>query len=68
MEISKAEAQVIYQQALTRVAADAAYDLFCQFIGARLGILIFGSNFWDPHWKQNPYFVFDSGYSGRNLF
>jgi hypothetical protein len=31
-EISKTEAQVIDQQALTKVAADAAYDLFHQFI------------------------------------
>jgi hypothetical protein len=35
---------------------------------AWLGIPIFGSNFWDPHWKQNSDFVFDSKDSGRKTF
>jgi hypothetical protein len=33
-----------------------------------LGILIFGSNFWDPHWKWNSDSVFDSRDSGRIFF
>ena len=33
-----------------------------------LGIPIFGSNFWDPHWKQNPNSVFDSEDSGWIFF
>ncbi len=33
--------------------------------GARLGIPIFGSDFWDPHRKQNSDSVSDSGYSGQ---
>jgi hypothetical protein len=32
------------------------------------GILIFGSDFWDPHRKQNSDSASDSGYSGRKLF
>ncbi len=35
---------------------------------ARLGIPIFGSNFWDPHCKRNSDFIFDSKDSGWNLF
>ena len=35
---------------------------------ARLGIPIFGSNFWDPHCKQNSDSVFDSEDSGRIFF
>ncbi len=34
----------------------------------RLGILIFGSDFWDPHWKRNSNSVFDSKDSGRFFF
>jgi hypothetical protein len=33
-----------------------------------LGIPIFGSDFWDPHRKQNSGFVFDSEDSGRIFF
>jgi hypothetical protein len=33
-----------------------------------LGIPIFGSNFWDPHRKQNSDFVFDSKDSGWIFF
>ncbi len=33
-----------------------------------LGILIFGSDFWDPHRKQNSDSMFDSKDSGWNLF
>jgi hypothetical protein len=33
-----------------------------------LGIPVFGSNFWDPHWKQNSNSIFDSGDSGRIIF
>ncbi len=33
-----------------------------------LGILIFGSNFWDPHWMQNSNSVFNSEDSGRKIF
>jgi hypothetical protein len=32
------------------------------------GILIFGSDFWDPHKKQNSDFVFDSKDSGWKIF
>ncbi len=32
LEISKVESQVIEQQSLTKIEADAAYDLFCQFL------------------------------------
>ncbi len=32
LEISEAESQVIEQQSMTKVPADAAYDLFCQFV------------------------------------
>jgi hypothetical protein len=32
--------------------------------GTWLGIPIFGSDFWDPHWKQNSNSVFNSGDSG----
>ncbi len=35
---------------------------------AWLGILIFGSDFWDPHWKRNSDSVFDSEDSGRFFF
>ncbi len=35
---------------------------------AWLGIMIFGSNFWDLHCKQNSDSVFDSGDSGRKFF
>jgi hypothetical protein len=35
---------------------------------ARLGIPIFGSNFWDPHCKRNSDSVFDSEDSGRKIF
>ena len=35
---------------------------------SRLGIPIFGSNFWDPHQKQNSDSVFDSKDSGRIFF
>ncbi len=35
---------------------------------AWLGILIYGSDFWDPHRKGNSDSVFDSRYSGRNSF
>jgi hypothetical protein len=33
-----------------------------------LGFPIFGSNFWDPHHKQNSDSVFDSEDSGRKIF
>jgi hypothetical protein len=33
-----------------------------------LGIPIFGSNFWDPRWKQNSGSVSDSKDSGRKNF
>ncbi len=33
-----------------------------------LGIPIFGSNFWDPHWKWNSDSVFDSEDTGRICF
>jgi hypothetical protein len=33
-----------------------------------LEIPIFGSNFWDPHWKWNSNSVFDSEDSGWNFF
>ncbi len=35
---------------------------------AWLGILIFGSDFWDPHRKQNSNSVFGSEDSGRIFF
>jgi hypothetical protein len=35
LEVSKAESQVIEQQTVTKVAADAAYDLFHQFVGGK---------------------------------
>jgi hypothetical protein len=35
---------------------------------AWLGILIFGSDFWDPNWKRNFDSVFDSEDSGQNFF
>jgi hypothetical protein len=34
----------------------------------RLGIPIFGSDFWDPHRKQNSVSVFDSKDYGRIFF
>jgi hypothetical protein len=34
----------------------------------RLEIPIFGSNFWDPHWKQNSGSVSDSEGPGRKKF
>ncbi len=33
-----------------------------------LGVLVFGSNFWDPNCKQNSNSVFDSKDSGRIFF
>jgi hypothetical protein len=33
-----------------------------------LGIPIFGSDSWDPHWKRNSNFVSESGYSSRFFF
>ncbi len=41
--------------------------LMCAHI-ARLGILIFGSNFWDPQWRQNSNSVYDSEDSGHFYF
>jgi hypothetical protein len=38
------------------------------FSPARLGIPIFGSNFWDPHWKRKSGSVSDSKDSGRKNF
>ena len=35
---------------------------------ARLGIPIFGSDFWDPHQKRNSGSVSDSEDSGRKIF
>jgi hypothetical protein len=35
---------------------------------ARLGIPIFGSNFWDPHRRRNSDSVYDSKDSGRIFF
>jgi hypothetical protein len=37
-------------------------------LDTRLGIPIFGSNFWDPHRKRNFDPVYDSKDSGRNFF
>ncbi len=34
----------------------------------RLGIPIFGSDFWDPHWKWNFDSIFDSKDSGWKIF
>ncbi len=34
----------------------------------RLGILISGSNFWDPHWRRNSDSVYNSEDSGRIFF
>jgi hypothetical protein len=34
----------------------------------RLGIPIFGSDFWDPHWKQNSDSVFNSEDFGQIFF
>jgi hypothetical protein len=34
----------------------------------RLGIPVFGSDFWDPHCKWNSDSVFDSEDSGRKIF
>jgi hypothetical protein len=42
----------------------ASFDAF----GTRLGIPIFGSDFWDPHWKRNSGSVSDSEDSGRKKF
>jgi hypothetical protein len=42
--------------------------LWLNVLPAWLGIPIFGSNFWDPHWKRNLDFVFDSGDCGRKYF
>ncbi len=36
--------------------------------GTKLGIPIFGSDFWDPYWKQDSDSVFDSEDSGRIFF
>ncbi len=33
-----------------------------------MGIPIFGSDFWDPHWKRKSDPVYDSEDSGRNFF
>ena len=41
--------------------ADSRFD-------SRMGIPIFGSNFWDPHRKQNSDSVFDSEDSGWKIF
>ncbi len=38
------------------------------FSASRLGILILGSNFWDPHWKRNSGSISDSKDSGRIFF
>jgi hypothetical protein len=37
-------------------------------VEARLGIPIFGSNFWDPHLKRNSNSISDSKYSGQIFF
>ncbi len=39
-----------------------------RFFLSRLGIPIFGSDFWDPHCRQNSDFVFDSKDSSRKIF
>jgi hypothetical protein len=47
-------------------APPTTWDLWIR--PARLGILIFGSDIWDPHRKQNSDSVFDSEDSGWNFF
>ncbi len=41
---------------------------FCPQKAAKLGIQIFSSYFWDPHWKQNSDSMSDLGCSGRIFF
>ncbi len=49
-------------------AKPAACKLWDYRAKPRLGIPIFGSNFWDPHWKQNSDSVSNFGDSGRIFF
>jgi hypothetical protein len=37
-------------------------------VNPRLGILIFGSDFWDPHWKRDSDPIYDSEDSGWKFF
>ncbi len=46
----------------------AGFDYLTQQKEARLGILIFGSNFWDPHRRQNSDSVYNSKDSCRIFF
>ncbi len=41
-------------------------DDYCS--ASRLGIPIFGSDFWEPHWRRNSDSVYDSEDSGRIFF
>ncbi len=56
------------------LTADQRYDVPQDWIWeacvcwAWLGIPIFGSDFWDPHWKRNSHFIFDSKDSSRKIF
>jgi hypothetical protein len=46
----------------------STYNWMTTLMTSWLGIPIFGSDFWDPHWKQNSDSVFDSGDSGWIFF
>jgi hypothetical protein len=48
--------------------ADPYLDMDDNYRLARLGIPIFGSDFWDPHRKQNSDSVFESEDSGWIFF
>jgi hypothetical protein len=52
---------------ILHLGATEAHPLYGASV-ARLGIPIFGSNFWDPHQKWNSDSVFDSEDSGRKIF
>jgi hypothetical protein len=48
--------------------AGGVFSLPVLLLPQRLGIPIFGSDFWDPHWKQNSGSDYDSEDSGRKIF
>jgi hypothetical protein len=59
---------VIFVEAFHRRATIIGWNQGTRQITSLLGIPIFGSDFWDPHWKRNSDFIFDSKDSGGNFF
>ncbi len=59
--------KMVLAEVLTMSSRHVAYGYVGNML-ARLGIPIFGSDFWDPHWRRNSDYVYDSKDSGRIFF